>query len=234
MKIVSNNKLIRRNKKIGQFTTIAALVILGIGLYYSFVKPDQITLTFGALLVGFILTQVGSYYSNRWTKSPRPDELISKGLKGLEEKATLYNYVTGISHLLLGPAGIVTLIPVSVPGKISYDEKRKRFKQSGGNAFMKIFGQENIGRPDLDARYSTEDIAKYLNKNFSEIQFPEPQAIIVFTNPNATIEDTSASPYPALPVEKVKDYIRKMAKEHPAPMDAIQLVQKSLPSEDIG
>jgi hypothetical protein len=233
MKIVSNNKLIQRNKKIGQITTIGSLVILGIGLYFSFAHPEQIQITFGALLVGFIMTQIGSYYSNRWTKSPRPDEIIGKSLKGLEEKYTLYHYVSGISHMLVGPIGLLALVPISVPGTISYDEKRKRFKQAGGNAFMKIFGQESIGRPELDARYSIEDIEKYLNKNFSEIEFPEPTAIIVFTNPKATLGDLSESPYPAIAVDKLKDYIRKKGKEHPIPQDTVQIVQKSLPSEDL-
>ena len=72
MKVITNPKLIKRNKKIGQITTLVALGILGLGLYVSFAKPENIALTFGALLVGFILTQIGVYYGNRWGRSPRP------------------------------------------------------------------------------------------------------------------------------------------------------------------
>ena len=233
MKVVSNNKLIRRNKKIGQITTIGALVILGIGLYFSFTQAEMVGITFGALLLGFVLTQVGSYYSSRWAKSPRPDELLNKSLKGLEEKSTLYHYVTGVAHMLVGPAGVLSLVPISVPGKISFDERRNRFKQVGGNAFMKLFGQDNIGRPELDARYSVEDIEKYLKKNFSELETPDPEAIIVFTNPKAELEDLSAAPFSAVPLDKLKDYLRKKGKEHPAALDTIQIIQKALPSEDL-
>ncbi len=232
MKVVSNNKLIRRNKKIGQITTIGALVVLGIGLYFSFTQAEQVTITFGALLLGFLLTQVGTFYSNRWTKSPRPDELLTKSLKGLEEKSTLYHYVTGIPHLLIGPAGILSLVPIGAPGKITFDEKRNRFKQSGGNAIMKLFGQDNIGRPELDARYSVEDIQKYLKKNFPEIELPEGEAIIVFTNPKATLENLEKAPFPAVSLDKLKEFIRKKGKDHPAPMETIQIIQKSLPTED--
>ncbi len=49
MKIVSNTKMIRRNKKIGQFLTVGDLVVLGIGLYFSFNQHEQITITIGAL-----------------------------------------------------------------------------------------------------------------------------------------------------------------------------------------
>jgi hypothetical protein len=39
MRIVTNEKLIRRNKKIGQYLSISSLGILGIGLYLCF-RPD--------------------------------------------------------------------------------------------------------------------------------------------------------------------------------------------------
>ena len=56
MKIVSNNKLIRRNKKIGNYTTIGSLVILGLGLYISFTAQtsDGFTWSLVCLLLGFL------------------------------------------------------------------------------------------------------------------------------------------------------------------------------------
>lgn len=232
MKNVSNTKLIRKNKKIGQTLTLAALLVLGLGLYYSFAKPEMVMITFGSLLLGFIMTQVGIYYGNKWGKSPRPDEILTASLKGLEEKYTFYNYVTGISHTLIGPAGIFALIPVNVPGKITFNEKRKRFFQKGGNFYLKIFGQESIGRPEVDARYSIDDLNKYLKKNFPEIEAPEAQAIIVFTNPKVELEIENA-PYPTVTAEKLKDLIRRMQKEKSVPLTTIQIIQKSLPTEDL-
>jgi hypothetical protein len=41
MKIVTNSKLIRRNAAIGKYSSIVALVILGIGLYITFKMPDK-------------------------------------------------------------------------------------------------------------------------------------------------------------------------------------------------
>lgn len=232
MKIVSNTKLIKRNKKIGQFLTIAALLVLAIGLYFSFTQPEQITITFGALLFGFLMTQIGIYFGNRWGKSPRPDELLTSGLKGLEDKYTLYHYVTDIPHALIGPAGIIALIPISVGGTIIYDESKNRFRQKGGNLYLKIFGQEGLGRPEVDAQYTTSDLAKFLKKNFSELEIPKIQPILVFTNPKAKLE-TSNSPIPALSLEKLKDFIRKKGKEKPVALSLIQQIQKGLPEEDL-
>lgn len=55
MKIITDEKKVSRNKKIGTITTIGSLVILGVGLYMSF-KPELMNYSFGALLLGFAFT----------------------------------------------------------------------------------------------------------------------------------------------------------------------------------
>ncbi len=77
MYIISNDRLIRRNNRLGLIATFTGLAVLGIGMYISFTKPKLISVSMLALLLGFILSQVGIYYSNRWGRSPRPDEVLS-------------------------------------------------------------------------------------------------------------------------------------------------------------
>ncbi|HEY4694198.1 MAG TPA: hypothetical protein VIH16_12230 [Bellilinea sp.] len=230
MKIVSNEKLIKRNKKIGQVLTMAALAILGIGLYFSFARPEEITITFGSLLIGFLLTQVGVYYGNRWGRSPRPDEMISANLKGLEDKYVLYHYTAGIPHLLTGPTGVWAIVPTPVGGKITYDESKGRFRQKGGNFYLKLFGQDSIGRPELDAQYALNDLMKSFKKNAPELALPDPQAVVVFTNPKVEV-DVVDSPTPAVHIDKLKDFIRKQPKATAEGLEVIKTLQKALPSE---
>ena len=59
MKIASNTKLITRNNKIGRYTTFASLAVLGVGLYISFTAPEAFSWSLGALVIGFLLSQVG-------------------------------------------------------------------------------------------------------------------------------------------------------------------------------
>jgi len=106
MKIVIDEKLVNRNAKIGQIATIVSLVVLGGGMFLTFQKPEMIGVSIAALLVGFLLSQVGVSYTNRWGRSPRPDEQLSQALKGLDKRYTLYHYSTPVSHLLVGPAGL--------------------------------------------------------------------------------------------------------------------------------
>ena len=55
MKISTNNKLIKRNARIGQITSITALVILGVGMYITFQMPEKFSYSLLALIVGFFL-----------------------------------------------------------------------------------------------------------------------------------------------------------------------------------
>jgi len=109
-----------------------------------------------------LIFQFGNYYLSRWGKSPRPDELITAALKGLDDRYSLYHYVTPLFHLLVGPTGVYALLPYNQAGRLYYDEQRNRWRQKGGNAFLKLFGNEGLGRPDMEAKYAQSDLVSYV------------------------------------------------------------------------
>ena len=131
MKIVKNEKLIKRNAKIGQWTSLSALAVLGIGMYISFQRPDLFVYSVAALLVGFTMTQIGMFFSNRWGRRPRPDEQLDTALKGIPGDTTIYHYLTPVSHLLIGPAGLWILQPYHQRGKVTYYKNRWRLTGGG-------------------------------------------------------------------------------------------------------
>jgi hypothetical protein len=226
MKIISNEKLIKRNKVIGQVTTISSLVILAIGLYLSFQNTTSyITYSFLALILGFILSQIGVYMGNRWGRRPRPDEVIDASLKGLDDRYSLYHYVTPVPHLLLGPAGIWIILPYVQGGTISF--KKDRWHQKGGNAFLKFFAQEGIGRPDLEVLANTTDLQRFFEKKQPGSEIPPIQSILVFTNKNVVLNIENA-PIPTITVEKLKDFIRRVTKEKPVSDEKINSVAQLL------
>ena len=174
MKVVIDEKVIKRNAKIGQIITVVSLAILGAGMFITFQRPELLGVSIGALLLGFLLSQVGIYFTNKWGRSPRPDEQITLALKGLDKRYALYHYQTPVSHLLVGPAGVWVLIPKHQRGTITY--RKNRWKQSGGGIiqnYLKIFAQEGIGRPDLEIESDTEGIEKYLGKRLEGTEIPE-------------------------------------------------------------
>jgi hypothetical protein len=229
MKIYSNEKLIKRNRRIGNITSLLSILILGAGMVLSFRDKtgEMLPYTFGSLIAGFLLFQVGNFYMSKWGKSPRPDERISSALKGLDDHYALYHYYTPVSHLLIGPAGILCLVPYSQGGTIQYDPDKNRWKQTGGNFFMKAFGGEGLGRPEREVNYVHEDANRYFQRAGIELGGYEPETILVFTNPNVNLQ-TEASDTPVVLAAKLKEFIRKKAKSTALPDEISGRIEESI------
>ncbi|MHB8778264.1 MAG: hypothetical protein ACYC6R_10955 [Anaerolineales bacterium] len=213
MKIIKNEKLIKRNSVIGQWTSMGALAVLGIGMYISFTKPALFTYSIVSLMLGFIMTQVGMYMGSRWGRSPRPDEKIDTGLKGLHSEFTLYHYSSPVSHLLVGPSGVWALLPYHQRGKITFT--KNRWKMSGGGflqGYMRIFGQEGIGRPDIEAENEVRVLKSFFVKHMDEADIPEINPILVFTSDEVELE-SGDSPIPAMKLKQLKEFMRQGSKK---------------------
>ncbi len=53
--------------------SLAALVVLGLGMYISFAQTGaSLSTALIALVVGFIMTQIGMYMGNKFGRSPAP------------------------------------------------------------------------------------------------------------------------------------------------------------------
>jgi hypothetical protein len=231
MQIISNEKIIKRKTRIGQITTLAGLGVLAIGFVIS-MKPENTTLAFGALILGFVLTQIAVYHGNRWGKSPREDELIAKGLKGLGKQATLYTYTTPVPHLLVGSMGVWVLIPYFHEGTITYNENRNRWRQKSKNWYMRLFGQAGLGRPDQDLINFRGKMERHFKKNLPENLQPEVNVALVFTAKDVKV-DASNAPIPTFALDKVKNYLRTVSKDGQADPEIIAAVKELFPKESI-
>jgi len=227
MIIVRNERLIRRNKKIANYSGIISILVLGGGMYVSFKYQEMINLTLAALVVGFVLSQVGIFYTNRFARSPRPDEEIDGALKGLDDSYALYHYQSPVTHLLVGPAGLWILYTFPQKGKIIYDESKGRWKKKGGNFYLRFFAQDTIGRPDQDIDKDQERLAKALSK-IPEFEVPEIRSALIFSNENAIVEADNA-PAPTLHARQLKKLLRKEAKGDSAlPTHTVKTIQDFL------
>jgi hypothetical protein len=213
MRIVTNDKLIKRNARIGQIASFTGLAILIGGVVINWRNPEQVGLSLGALLLGFALSQFGIYFGNRYTRPPRADVVLSQSLKGMDKRYSIYHYTAPISHLLIGPGGMWVILPRHQRGNISYENGRWKQKGGFGLTYMKFFAQEGLGRPDIEIRAELETLSRYLKKEFPDVEFPQPHAAIVFLNPKAELGDLTEAPYPAFPIKKLKDQVKKQAKE---------------------
>jgi hypothetical protein len=224
MEIHTNERLIKRNARIGQITSITGLAILAGGMIISFTRPEMFSISLVALLIGFGLSQIGIYFGNRWGRRPRPDEVLDTALKGLDGRYSIYHYTTPTSHLLVGPAGVWVLMPRHQAGTITYDENKNRWRQKGGNLYLKIFAQENLGRPDLEVGSEIHAIASFIEERLGEGKIPEVSAALVMTNEKCVV-DADNAPAPTLEEKKLKDFIKKTAKSKPISLDLVKEIQ---------
>lgn len=231
MRIIKNEKLIKRNGKLGQWMSLGALAVLGLGMYISFSKPELFAYSVGALLLGFTMTQVGMYMGNRWGRSPRPDEKLDAGLKGLPGDYSIYHYITPAAHLLVGPAGLWVLMPYHQRGKIAY--RKNRWRNSGGGflqGYMRIFGQEGLGRPDVELDAEIQSLKNFFEKEMDGAEIPEIQAAMVFTSDTVEIE-ANDSPVPAMKLKQLKEFLRQGAKSRALSQEKIRKIVEILPTE---
>lgn len=222
MRIVTNERHIRKYARAGQITSLAGLLFLLGGLVISFVRPEQLPLYMAALLLGFVLSQVGIFLGNRYARSPRADQALNAALKGLDRQYTLYHYIAPTAHFLTGPTGMWILLPKPQRGQITYG--KGRWRQRGGLflSYLRIFAQEGIGRPDLEIGSEIDALQKFLRKELPDHELPQPNAVLVFTNPRAEIAVEDA-PIPTVPIDDLKIVVRSQAKEKGGKLTAEQL-----------
>jgi hypothetical protein len=92
---------------------------------------------------------------------------------------------------------------------------------------MRLFGQENLGRPDIEIDNEISRLRNYLAKQMDESEIPEIKPLIVFTNDDVEI-NAENSPVPVLKLKQIKDYIRQKAKEKPIGQIQLNAVKAAL------
>ncbi|GAB4510207.1 MAG: hypothetical protein OHK0046_06560 [Anaerolineae bacterium] len=228
MRIVTNQPLIDKNKR---NATILFFFSIGVLIVGFFVANGQL---FGlaaleeldpsayliimplVLLVGFISTLFSVRMTNLWIRQPRPEQAIEEGLKGISNKAALYNYYHfPARHVLVAPQGIFPIITRFQDGRFSVNNDKWRTRRSFLNSIFAAFRLDGIGDPMGEAR----DAAAYL-RYITEDYDPDIniQPLIVFVDPRAEVEIGEVS-VPVLYVDSkkkpnLKDYLRDYRQEH--------------------
>jgi hypothetical protein len=231
MKIIVDEKKVKKYRKFGSYFLWATFALLIAGMALTFnqdIINSYIGFYFGALFLALLSSQIGMFLTNRYGGNPRQDEVLNAALKGIDDRHSIYHFNAGVSHLLVGPSGIHVVIPYFQAGTITYDEAKGRWKQTGVNSFMKILGRDSLGRPDMDVRDNINDATKFINKRLnSELPIPV-NAVLVFTNEKASVQAPNA-PIPTMTAAKLKDYIRRKIKEEKVSDEIIEKITTVLP-----
>jgi hypothetical protein len=205
MNVVVNEQLINRRAKLGKIASLAGLAILAGGMVASF-QEKLLYLSFAALILGFIVSQVGSYNTVRWGRKPRADELLVKALKGLDNRFSFYHYYLPASHVLVGPTGIFVFLVKFQGGQIVFDGKRWREKKGMGKILL-FFGQESLGNPTLELQAEVEQLTRLIAQKHPDLK-PTIRGVVVFVNPKVELSLNEPTA-PVLKYKQLKPYVRR-------------------------
>jgi hypothetical protein len=210
MKVITNEKLVKRQAAIGKWASLIGMGALFGGLVVSYRWPNQLTVSFGCLIVGFMLASVGTYNMNRWVKEPRADQALTKALKGFDDKHSLYHYTLPAAHALLAPSGLFVFTVKDHHGEIRCEGEKWHHKFNWRRLLL-FFGQEGLGNPTREVRGEIGRLRRFLDSSLPEADIPI-EGLIVFTNPGAKLELID----PAVPVvssNKLKTFLRQLKKK---------------------
>jgi len=208
MEVVINEKLVKRGEMIGKFASLAGLLILAGGLVASF-KEEYLYLTMAALVLGFLVSQIGSYNVMRWARHPRADEVLAKALKGVGKQFKLYNYFPPADHVLVGPTGVFVFLVKPQDGEIYCTGRRWRQKMTLARALL-FFGQEALGNPPADLEMVIQKVRQLIAEKRPDLGDVAVRGAVLFGNPRARlILDEPA--VPALRPDQVKPFVRQSA-----------------------
>ena len=154
-----------------------------------------------------------------------------QALKGMPGDFTLYRCTTPASHLLVGPAGVWLLMPYHQRGQVVYKKESladewRRILQS----YMRIFGQEGLGRPDIEIDKETGALRKYFAKNMEQSEIPEIKSALVFTSDEVEI-DFRRSIHTGLEGQAAQRFPTPEGKRKPIGQLQLTAVKAALPEE---
>jgi hypothetical protein len=210
MKVIINEKLVKRQATIGKGASLIGMGALLAGLVVSYRWPNLLTVSFGCLIVGFLLASIGTYNMNRWVKEPRADLALDKALKGFDNKHRVYHYTLPATHVLLAPSGLFVFTVKDHHGEIRCEGEKWHQKFNWGRLLL-LFGQEGLGNPTREVRGEIGRLRHFLDSRLPEADVPI-EGLIVFTNPRARLELTD----PAVPVmtsKKLKTHLRQLKRK---------------------
>jgi hypothetical protein len=199
MRVVINQALIDRYRRISHILFFVSLAGMGIGFFYTWTsnpnsQGNQLSCLILPILLLMTLTSVRM--ANTWIREPHPVEMLSDSLKGFGKKYAIFHHILPASHVLIAPEGVFTLTtvwqdrPYSVTGKKWHGEE---------GLFRKINGymrQDLLGNPFQNALLDAQQMQKLVDK-IAPDSGVEVQPLVVFISPKG--EFTAEDPlYPVL------------------------------------
>lgn len=211
MRVTVNTKLIRRRSRLGMITSLGGIAVLVAGMLVSLTRREElIWVSLLALVAGFLLSQTGSYNLRRYSRQPRPDQVLESGLKGFDDRYRLYAWVLPpVPFVLLSPQGLYTFVTRDQTGQVAVTGARWSAKFSLTRALL-FFSQEGLGNPSQEAQAQAAQLSSWIKTRLPDISVTV-QPVVVFIDERVQLQVTEPT-VPVLEVKGLKKWLRGAGK----------------------
>jgi multisubunit Na+/H+ antiporter MnhF subunit len=223
MQQYTNQRLVIRNHRYSRLMMFGGLGLSIVAVIITFTQPTLIIVAFALILVGGVVSQIGTAIHNRFGRSPRVDEVIDFSLKGLDDRHAVFHYLMGTNHALFTPHGVYAISPMLEKGSIEYrDEIWKHQPQKGRFSFGNP-RERTLRNIEKETMRESQRLQRYIRKNIPQHKDIEVEPLALFLASDTQIKAESA-PFLAVHRKKLKDALRKATGRKPFSERDIQIL----------
>src|SRR5512141_1450378 len=164
MQVYRNDQFIQRRAKLGRYCSFAGMGVLLLGLIVNLtMRFEGLLLSMLALLVGFALYQIGMYYTLRFARPERPDQILTKALKGFDNRYHLFQFTSPAGNVLVTPNACL-VFTLKMQGKGIQYRNGKWKHLIGWQSFFLWLASDSLRNPSKEAVAEADTLQRYLAK----------------------------------------------------------------------
>lgn len=199
---------------------VALAILIGSMIILWVLSPETqfelFWLSTALLVVGLISAVSAVRLTNQWVRTPRPEEVLDEGLKGLGNNYILFHYWLPAHHVLVAPQGVFCITVCAQNGAFGVRGDRWYTRVGLLARLLQFFRQEQIGNPTRDATRSAVRVEFWIDRVIPDADVTV-EPVVVFTAPGATFEAEA----PTIPVlyadsqrePNLRDYVTGLSKD---------------------
>lgn len=206
MRVTVNTKLVRRRSRLGMITSLAGIGVLAVGMIVSLNRQENLLwISLVALIVGFLLAQLGSYNLRRYARRPSPVQVLEAAMKGFDDRYHLYAWSLPAPFVLLAPQGLYVFVTRDQTGQVAVTGSTWRTRWTLSRVFM-FFAQEGLGNPTQEAQAQAAQLDKWIKAKLPTVEVTTRPAI-VFIDERVQLQVTEPT-VPVMEAKGIKKWLR--------------------------
>jgi len=209
MRIIRHNAYISQRKTRAKLLALVGFLLL-IGTLFLALLPNFLAPSYVAMLIGFVVFNIGMQQVGKWTRNPRNDQILDHNLKSLPDRYTMVHYPPigkrRVEHLLIHPGGALVVSAKEIDGKIEGTGSKWRRSNAGLRKFLTFSGPQ-LGNPSIETDQAVGEVETFLTGHQLEIDV---EGSIAFVNPSTELEIEEPD-FPVLHGDELPQFVLSLA-----------------------